>query len=48
MFVARFPSLAKIISFDYFSMLVDEALEEFRKLLSTNEKVNQYVNSTEE
>ena len=48
MFVTRFPSLAKIISFDYFSMLVDEALEEFRKLLSTNEKINQYVNSTEE
>ena len=48
MFVSRFPSLAKIISFDYFSVLVDEALEEFRKLLSTNQKINQYVNSIKE
>lgn len=48
MFISRFPSLAKIISFDYFSILVDEALEEFRKLLSTNQKINQYVNSIKE
>ena len=48
MFIERFPSIAKLISFDYFSVLVDEALEEFRKLLSTNQKINQYVNTEKE
>lgn len=36
-FVSKFPWLAKIISFSHFSSLVDEALDEMRKMLQTNE-----------
>lgn len=43
LFVARFPWLAKIVSFDTFSELVDEALEEMRALLENNEAVQEYV-----
>lgn len=43
MFVVRFPWLAKIISFECFSEMVDDALVEMRKLLDTNEAVASYV-----
>ena len=36
LFVQRFPSLVELISFDMFSWLVDEVLEEMRKILDTN------------
>lgn len=45
MFIVRFPWLSRGISFDRFSLLVDQALEEMRKILSTNEKVNDYINN---
>lgn len=35
LFVTKFPWLAKIISFDRFAALVDDALDEMRKLLAT-------------
>lgn len=43
MFVVRFPTLAKLISFEFFAGLVDEALVEMRKLLETNKAVQEYI-----
>ena len=47
LFIIRFPWLAKVISFDMFSALVDEALEEMRELLKTNQAVSAFVNGAE-
>lgn len=44
MFLAKFPWLAKVISFDMFSGLVDEALEDMNDLLTNNAAVHLYVN----
>lgn len=43
LFVARFPWLAKTVSFNTFSDLVDEALVEMRRMLKSNEAVQAYV-----
>ncbi|WP_313524897.1 hypothetical protein [Anaerotignum sp.] len=43
LFVARFPSVAKLIPFSVFSSWVDSALEEMKKLLSENEAVKGIV-----
>lgn len=43
MFVARFPWVSRGISFEKFSELVDMALDEMKDILSTNERVNEYV-----
>ena len=43
LFVVRFPWIAKVISFDRFSSLVDEALEDMRELLKSNADVKNYV-----
>ena len=43
MFVERFPWLAKIISFNRFSKLVDKGLEELNGMIVTNEKVKDIV-----
>jgi hypothetical protein len=43
LFVGKFPWLAKIISFELFSDLVDDALEEMRELLNKNDTVAEYV-----
>lgn len=47
MFVVKFPSLVKFISFETFSFMVDEALIKMRHLLQTNEKVEKYVEGNE-
>lgn len=47
MFVTRFPWLAKVISFELFSQMVDEALEEMRELLAQNQAVSAFVNGAE-
>lgn len=47
LFVTRFPWLAKVISFELFSTMVDEALEEMRELLDTNLAVSAFVNGVE-
>ena len=47
MFVSRFTWLAKIISFEAFSLLVDEALGEMRAILETNTAVQSLVKGTE-
>ena len=43
LFVTRFPWLAKAISFELFSDLVDEALEEMRELLKNNQAARAFV-----
>ena len=43
LFVNKFPWLAQIITFEYFSSLVDEALETVRKQLESNNAVKNYV-----
>ena len=41
MFVARFAWLARVISFEAFSMMVDEALERMKKMLENNMQPNE-------
>ena len=48
LFLTKFSWLAKIISFEQFSELVDEALEEMKLLLNTNEQIAAIVENTEE
>lgn len=48
MFLVKFPYVAKIVSFDEFSKLVDEALVKFRDMLSSNTAVQNYVNNKED
>jgi len=43
MFIARFPMVARIISFETFSYWVDEAVDEMRELLEKNEAVKSIV-----
>ena len=43
LFVQRFPKLARWISFERFSELVDDALAEMREMLSKNEAVKAIV-----
>ena len=43
MFVVKFPTLAKIITFEQFSKMVDKALEHMKEMLESNKAVNNYV-----
>lgn len=43
LFVTRFPWLAKIVSFELFSGLVDDALDEMREMLKSNTAVKALV-----
>lgn len=43
MFVARFDWLAKVITFDMFSMMVDDALEQMKAMLERNEAAQKFV-----
>lgn len=43
MFILRFDALAKVISFEAFSLMVDEALDKFEKILSSNASIANYV-----
>lgn len=47
LFITKFKYLALIISFNQFSLLVDDALEEMRDIISNNKQVEQYVNSNQ-
>ena len=42
-FIQRWPAVAKGISFDTFSLWVDEALEKMRKMLKENKDVKKLV-----
>lgn len=43
MFVTRFAWLARVISFEAFSMMVDEALERMKKMLESNKAMQTLV-----
>lgn len=43
MFIEKFYYLSKVISFEMFSMMVDEALEKMRYLIEGNTAVQSYV-----
>lgn len=45
MFIKQFPFLVEKITFDAFSILVDEVLEKFRMLLDQNANIKTYVES---
>lgn len=42
-FLKTFPWLAKVVSFELFSSLVDEALEEMKQLMESNAAVSELV-----
>lgn len=42
-FIAKFPILAQVISFNSFSLLVDEVLVKFKNILSSNNELQGYV-----
>lgn len=44
LFVVRFPWLVRIVPFELFSDMVDDALEEMRKMLQSNAAVKALVN----
>ena len=44
LFLTKFPWLARFVTFEMFSELVDKALEEMRPMLEQNEKVSELVN----
>lgn len=43
MFIDKFPWLVKVVSFEQFSAMVDEALEQMREMLTNNEAVKEFV-----
>ena len=43
MFIEKFPYTSSIISFNTFSVLVDEALEKMKTILESNKAVESYV-----
>ena len=45
MFIAKFPIVARVISFERFSQWVDDALDRMREILKNNSAVNNFVNS---
>ena len=45
MFIKAFPALVDLVTFEMFSKLVDEVLEEMKHLLETNMDIAYYVNS---
>lgn len=48
LFVTRFPWVARFLSFEQFSDLVDDALEDMRKMLENNEAVQSFVSGPTE
>lgn len=43
MFIVKFPAIAKVISFEEFSLMVDEVLEKFKDLLDKNQSLQNYI-----
>ena len=43
LFVSKFPTTAKLVSFETFSLWVDEALDEMKKMLENNKKIEELV-----
>ena len=47
MFITKFPLMVALIPFSTFSEFVDEALDEFKKLLTTSPELRLYLNQQE-
>ncbi len=45
-FITKFAGISNLISFEFFSYLVDEALETVRKMLESNKNIAEYVEGT--
>lgn len=48
MFLAKFTWIAKFIPFSFFSSMVDEVLDKFKDMLSSNQSVKNYVEDKED
>lgn len=48
MFVSKFPYLVQFVSFETFSVLVDEVLVKFKEMFKTNKAVKQFVESNQD
>lgn len=47
LFLSKFPYLGKVVGFEWFSSLVDIALDNFKDILSNNKAIRDYVNPEE-
>lgn len=47
MFVEKFPAVAKAMSFEYFSMMVDKALDKMKDILRQNKSATKLVETGE-
>ena len=45
LFITKFKYLALVISFNQFSLLVDEALDVMRNAISNNKQIENYINN---
>ena len=45
LFLEKFPWLAKLLTFEVFSSMVDNSLEEMKHLITTNVRVNEFIES---
>ena len=43
LFLAKFPTTAKLVSFETFSSWVDDALDEMKKMLESNKNIEEIV-----
>ena len=43
LFLSKFPALVNIVTFEQFSQLVDEALEQMKHLMQTNSNARYYI-----
>ena len=43
LFIQRFPAISKVVSFDWFSDMVDDALKRMRKMLESNKAIKAIV-----
>ena len=47
-FSSKFPQLSKLISYDQFTLLVDEVLDELNSLISNNKNIDDLINNKED
>lgn len=47
LFLEKFPSIAKVITFELFSLWVDEVLEQMKHILDTNANIATYIGGGE-
>lgn len=43
MFISKFKFLSMLISFEHFSLMVDDALDQMREMLLTNQQLKEYI-----